>query len=178
MAGACLRTSPSTLARSEKVKFIVRRREQVGNPGESFLLLAVLEYLMRAEPELLITDQGYTQSDGTSEACFYIKHPLANRPGPEREAAEPRTADPHELAAPFPADQPHGGDHEGDLPLPEGDRGDPEGHAGHEDHEGEGAGHEGHEDDPDRPDVGTRGVGVVGVELGGGGRTILPLPQA
>ena len=107
--------------RSEKVKLIVRRREQVGNPGESFLLLAVLEYLMRAEPELVITDRGHTHSDGTSEACLYMEHPLANCHGPERQAAKPRAADPHELAAP-PADQPQAPEpHPAGLNTPDSD---------------------------------------------------------
>jgi len=89
---------------SEKVKFIIQPPELVGNSSESVLILAVLEFLARAGPELRITDRGHSHSDGTSEACFYIKHPLPDRCGLERRTAEPRAADPRGPAAP-PAEQ-------------------------------------------------------------------------
>ena len=156
---------------SEKVKFIVRPSELAGSPGESVLLLAVLEYLVRAEPGLHITDRGHTHSDGTSEACFYIKHPRASRHDPEREADEPRAAEPHGLAAP-PADRPRAPE-----PRPA-DEDAPD--SGNMDTEPvpdcAGPLRALQEDDHELLDVSTGGGEVVDVVLGGGGEVSPPPP--
>ena len=90
-------------------------------------------------------------------------HEVEGEAGDEGDECDEGDADEDEWEGVLPHPEVEHGD-EGVLPLPESDH---EGQAGHGGNEGEGADHEGHEGDHYRPDVSARGVGVVGVGLGG-----------
>eukprot|EP00448_Togula_jolla_P021123 CAMPEP_0170572442 /NCGR_PEP_ID=MMETSP0224-20130122/2216_1 /TAXON_ID=285029 /ORGANISM="Togula jolla, Strain CCCM 725" /LENGTH=124 /DNA_ID=CAMNT_0010894927 /DNA_START=91 /DNA_END=461 /DNA_ORIENTATION=- len=84
---------------TEKVKVVIQPKHCRCTPGDSAILPAVLDYMLKLVPCCLIVDRGHTHHDGSAETCFYLKHSQAAKGSSSASQMPPPDLQPESSAA-------------------------------------------------------------------------------